>query len=276
MKTNFFKANINEAELNEFLENELDEQERERFTKILNDENFSLLDNEIKNPRAWDCDSDEAFFCDIVRKYKNKLFNDNRLFNDKKIYAMTANFAYKHCMRLYENDESECMQRSIFNAKKAVWNEYARVLKELARWRYHPSRIKTQEQKKLFSQIIELCDEYCYADGKFKSMLNYERFAFSTTKNKKVEVINDNCVNLIELIKKSAHLLSEIEKTLTSISVDELLSEIDKTDRSLNIHELLELAKSLLKRNIKNKIFTNNNINFKYLYDNDIFLRFYF
>lgn len=105
-------------------------------------------------------------------------------------------------------------------------------------------------------------------------MLNYERFAFSTTKNKKVEVINDNRVNLIELIKKSAHLLSEIEKTLTSISVDELLSEIDKTDRSLNIHELLELAKSLLKRNTKNKIFTNNNINFKYIYDNDIFLRF--
>lgn len=46
-KENFFKANINEAELNKFLENELDEQERERFTKILNNENFSLLDNEI-------------------------------------------------------------------------------------------------------------------------------------------------------------------------------------------------------------------------------------
>ena len=59
MKTNFFKTNINEAELNKFLQNELDEQERGRFTKILNDENFSLLDNEIKNPRAWDCDSDE-------------------------------------------------------------------------------------------------------------------------------------------------------------------------------------------------------------------------
>lgn len=273
MKTNFFKANINEAELNEFLENELDEQERERFTKILNDENFSLLDNEIKNPRAWDCDSDEAFFCDIVRKYKNKLFNDNRLFNDKKIYAMTANFAYKHCMRLYENDESECMQRSIFNAKKVVWNEYARVLKELARWRYHPSRIETQEQRELYFQITEICDEYCFDDGEFKNNLNYDKTAFSYGE---VGVINDERVNLIELIEKSAHLLSEIEKTLTSISVDELLSEIDKTDRSLNIHELLELAKSLLKRNIKNKIFTNNNINFKYLYDNDIFLRFYF
>lgn len=275
MKTNFFKTNINEAELNKFLQNELDEQERGRFTKILNDENFSLLDNEIKNPRAWDCDSDEIFFCNIVRNYENRLFNDkNRLFNNKKAYKMIASFSYKYCMRLYEYDESECMQRSIFDAKKAVWNEYARMLKELARWRYHPSRIKTQEQKKLFSQIIELCDEYCYGDGKFKSMLNYERFAFSTTKNKKVEVINDNRVNLIELIKKSAHLLSEIEKTLTSISVDELLSEIDKTDRSLNIHELSELAKSLLKRNSKHKIFTNNDVNFKYIYDNDIFLRF--
>lgn len=267
-KENFFKANINEAELNKLLENELDEQERERFTKILNNENFSLLDNEIKNPRAWDCDSDEIFFCDIVRNYENRLFNDkNRLFNDKTAYKMTASFSYKYCMRLYEYDNSECMQRSIFDAKKAVWNEYIRFLKELARWRYHPSRIKTQEQKELFSQIIELCDEYCYADGKFKSMLNYERFAL---------VINDNRVNLIELIEKSAHLLSEIEKTLTSISVDELLSEIDKTDRSLNMHELLELAKSLLKRNSKHKIFTNNNINFKYLYDNDIFLRFCF
>lgn len=265
METNFFKANINEAELNKFLQNELDEQERKRFTKILNDENFSLLDNEIKNPRAWDCDSDEIFFCNIVRNYKN------RLFNDKKAYKITASFSYKYCMRLYENDESESMQRSIFDAKKAVWEEYAEFLKELARWRYHPSRIKTQEQKDLFSQIIELCNEYCYGDGKFKSMLNYERFAFST---KKVEVINDNRMNLIELIKKSAHLLSEIEKTLTSISVDELLSEIDKTDRSLNIHELLELAKSLLKRNSRHKIFTNNNINFKYIYDNDIFLRF--
>ncbi len=68
---------------------------------------------------------------------------------------------------------------------------------------------------------------------------------------------------------------SEIEETLTSISVDELLIEIDKTDRSLNIHELLELAKSLLERNSKHKIFTNNDVDFKYIYDNDIFLRFY-
>lgn len=273
METNFFKANINEAELNK-LENELDEQERERFTKILNNENFSLLDNEIKNPRAWDCDSDEIFFCDIVRNYENRLFNDkNRLFNDKKAYKMTASFSYKYCMRLYEYDESECMQRSIFDAKKSVWKEYVRFLKELARWRYHPSRIKTQEQKELFSQITEICDEYCFDDGEFKNNLNYDKTAFSYGE---VGVINDERVNLIELIEKSAHLLSEIEKTLTSISVDELLSEIDKTDRSLNIHELLELAKSLLKRNSKHKIFTNNNINFKYLYDNDIFLRFCF
>lgn len=266
MKTNFFKETINEAELSKFLE-ELDEKTTHKFLKILNDKNFSLADGEL-GCNAWNIDSDEIFFCNIVRNYKN------RLFNDKKAYKMIASFSYKYCMRLYEYDESERMQRSIFDAKKAVWNEYARILKELARWRYHPSRIKTQEQKELFSQIIELCDEYCYGDGKFRSMLNYERFAFSTTKNKKVEMINDNRVNLIELIEKSAHLLSEIEKTLTSISVDELLSEIDKTDRSLNIHELLELAKSLLKRNSKHKIFTNNDVNFKYIYDNDIFLRF--
>lgn len=269
METNFFKTSINEAELSKFLE-ELDEKTTHKFLKILNDKKFSLADGEL-SCNAWNIDSDEIFFCDIVRNYENK----NRLFNDKKAYKMIASFSYKYCMRLYEYDNSECMQRSIFDAKKAVWKEYVRFLKELARWRYHPSRIKTQKQKELFSQIIELCDEYCYADGKFKSMLNYERCAFSTTKNKKVEVINDNRVNLIELIKKSAHLLSEIEKTLTSISVDELLSEIDKTDRSLNIHELLELAKSLLKRNSKHKIFTNNDVDFKYVYDNDIFLRFY-
>lgn len=274
MKTNFFKANINEAELNK-LENELDEQERERFTKILNDENFSLLDNEIKNPRAWDCDSDEIFFCDIVRNYETRLFNDKKAYAHAMIVNFAYNFAYKHCLRLYRDDESERMQRSIFNAKKAVWEEYAQFLKELARWRYHPSRIKTQEQKELFSQIIELCYEYCFGDNEFRSMLNYERFAFSRIENKIITLINDNRIDMIELIEKSAHLLSEIEKTLTSISVDELLSEIDKTDRSLNIHELLELAKSLLKRNSKHKIFTNNDVDFKYIYDNDIFLRFY-
>lgn len=270
METNFFKTSINEAELSKFLE-ELDEKTTHKFLKILNDKKFSLADGEL-SCNAWNIDSDKIFFCDIVRNYENRLFNDkNRLFNDKKAYKMIASFSYKYCMRLYEYDNSECMQRSIFDAKKAVWNEYARVLKELARWRYHPSRIKTQEQKELFSQIIELCDEYCFDDGEFKNNLNYDKTAFSYGE---VGVINDERVNLIELIEKSAHLLSEIEKTLTSISVDELLSEIDKTDRSLNIHELSELAKSLLKRNTKNKIFTNNNINFKYIYDNDIFFRF--
>ena len=258
MKTNFFKANINEAELNELLENELDEETTHKFLKILNDEKFSLVKGEL-NSYAWTFDSNERFFCDIIRKYKNREY----LFDDEKANEMIDEFSRKYNINLYKN-ASRDTKKIIFVKKMCVWNEYARFLRDFAWWclikNLHCRLDLTQEQNQLLDEISTICAEYDAHTYK----LNYDKTIYK---------LNDERIDMIELIEKSAHLLSEIEKTLTSISVDELLSELDKKNRSLNIHELLELAKSLLEKNQKNEIFIDNDINLEYLLKNNLFYR---
>lgn len=71
MKTNFFKSNLNEDELPNFLANAyFCEKEKERFLNILGNAHFELKDLNVSD------DSDERFFADNVLKYdySEKLF----------------------------------------------------------------------------------------------------------------------------------------------------------------------------------------------------------
>lgn len=153
---------------------------------------------------------------------------------------------------LYKNDDSKSTKEIIFKAKKEVWGQYAKFLKDLAWWRFHPCKFETQEQRELYFQITEICDEYCFDDGEFKNNLKYDKTAYC-----EVGVINDERVEMIKLINAAKRILSE-------------LKELFKKTPSGNVNELLEKAESLLKNNAENKIFIDNDINFNYIFDNEI------
>lgn len=243
---NIFKANIIVSELDDFFE-ELDEETEERFLNILNKENFSLADGEI-SCNAWNIDSDEAFFCNLIRTYEQK----ENLFDENICYEMIDNFSREYNMNLYKNDDSKSTKEIIFKAKKEVWGQYAKFLKDLAWWRFHPCKFETQEQRELYFQITEIYDEYCFDDGEFKNNLKYDKTAYC-----EVGVINDERVEMIKLINAAKRILSEFK-------------ELFKKTPSGNVNELLEKAESLLKNNAENKIFIDNDINFNYIFDNEI------
>lgn len=269
---NIFKANIIVSELSDFFE-ELNDETEKRFLDILNKENFSLADGELSQ-NAWDIDSDEAFFCNLIRTYEQK----ENLFDENTCYEMIDNFSREYNMNLYKNDDSKSTQERIFRAKKEVWEQYAKFLKDLAldlaRW-YRLDEFKTQEQNAILEKISEICDE-CKDEWGDDDKLNYDATAFT---------LNDERVEIIELIKRAKNALSELKELIkenTLSEVKELLfketpiSEIEEfleENYHSEVYDLLEKAEKLLKRNSENKIFIDNNISFEYLYDNNLFYR---
>ena len=242
---NIFKANIIVSELDDFFE-ELDKETEERFLNILNKENFSLADGELSQ-NAWDIDSDEAFFCNLIRTYEQK----ENLFDENTCYEMIDNFSREYNMNLYKNDDSERTQRSIYNAKIDIWDNYAKFLKNFAWW-YSYIKVKDEfkEQKVFVDKISEICAEF---DD--ESRLEYDVTVY--TSMGKVKMINDERVDVIALITRAKPILSELQKTTKSYYTD----------------ELLEIAEKLLERNENNKVFIENDISFEYLYDNNLFYR---
>ena len=148
--------------------------------------------------------------------------------------------------------ENDFTQEIIFKAKKEVWGQYAKFLKDLAWWRFHTCNFETQEQRELYFQITEICDEYCFDDGEFKNKLKYDKTAYN-----EVGVINDERVEMIKLINAVKRILSELKELL-------------KENTHSKVNELLERAESLLKNNAENKIFIDNDITFNYIFDNEI------
>lgn len=238
---NIFKANIIVSELDDFFE-ELDEETEERFLNILNKENFSLADGEI-SCNAWNIDSDEAFFCNLIRTYEQK----ENLFDENTCYEMIDNFSREYNINLYKNDDSERTQRSIYNAKIDIWDNYTKFLENLAWW-YSVTEFK--EQNALLDELSEICAEFDDI-----SRLDYDVTVY--TSMGKVKMMNDERVDVIALITRAKPILNELQKTT----------------KGYYISELLEKAEKLLKRNSENKIFIDNNINFEYLYDNNLFYR---
>ncbi len=238
---NIFKANIIVSELGDFFE-ELDNETEKRFLNILNKENFSLADGELSQ-NAWDIDSDEAFFCNLIRTYEQK----ENLFDENTCYEMIDNFSREYNMNLYKNDDSERTQRSIYNAKIDIWDNYTKFLENLAWW-YSVTEFK--EQNALLDELSEICAEF---DD--ESRLEYDVTVF--TSMGKVKMMNNERVDVIALIARAKPILNELQKTT----------------KGYYIGELLEKAEKLLKRNSENKIFIDNNINFEYLYDNNLFYR---
>ncbi len=192
---------------------------------------------------------------------------------------------------IYEDSSSEEVQECIFKTKKEVWGQYAKFLKDLAWWRFHPCKFETQEQRELYFQITEICDEYCFDDGEFKNNLKYDKTAYC-----EVGVINDERVEMIKLINAAKRILSELKKFIKKNILSEVkghlsketpVSEIEKflkenshskvndlLDSHSEVSDLLKKAEKLLKENEENKIFnSNNDVNFEYLYDNDLFYR---
>ena len=270
---NIFKANIIVSELDDFFE-ELDKETEKRFLDILNKENFSLVDGELSQ-NAWDIDSDEAFFCNLIRTYEQK----ENLFDENTCYEMIDNFSREYNMNLYKNDDSKSTQERIFQAKKEVWEQYAKFLKDLAldlaRW-YRLDEFKTQEQNAILEKISEICDE-CKDEYGDDDKLNYDATAFT---------LNDERVEIIELIKRAKGALSELKKLIKKNILSEVkgflfketpVSEIEKflkENSHSEVNDLLEKAERLLKENEENEIFNDeNDVNFEYLYDNNLFYR---
>lgn len=276
---NIFKANIIVSELGDFFE-ELDDETEKRFLDILNKENFSLVDSEL-SPSAWDYNSDEAFFCNLIRTYEQK----ENLFDENTCYEMIDNFSREYNMNLYKNDDSERTQRSIYNAKIDIWDNYAKFLKNFAWW-YSVTEFK--EQNALLDELSEICAEFDDI-----SRLDYDVTVF--TSMGKVKMINNERVDVIALITRAKDALSELKKFIKKNILSEVkghlsketpVSEIEKflkenshsevndlLDSHSEVSDLLKKAEKLLKNNQENEIFINNDISFEYLYDNNLFYR---
>lgn len=236
---NIYKKNIIVSELSDFFE-ELDDETEKRFLDILNKENFSLADGEL-SPSAWDYDSDEAFFCNLIRTYEQK----ENFFDENTCYEMIDKFSREYNLRLYKDDEN--MQDIIFEAKKEVWDEYANFLYELAHyvgWWRKRADFETQKSKGFLRQLNKICAEFD------DESLSYETADYQ---------LNDERVDMIATIEKSAKLLSELQKTTQ--------------DKNIEIDNRLKKAEKLLEKNQENEIFINNDISFEYLYDNNLFYR---
>ena len=276
---NIFKANIIVSELGDFFE-ELNDETEKRFLNILNKENFSLVDSEL-SPSAWDNDSDEAFFCNLIRTYEQK----ENLFDENTCYEMIDNFSREYNMNLYKNDDSERTQRSIYNAKIDIWDNYTKFLENLAWW-YSVTEFK--EQNALLDELSEICAEF---DD--ESRLEYDVTVF--TSMGKVKMMNNERVDVIALIARAKDALSELKKFIKKSILSKVkghlfketpVSEIEKflkenshsevndlLDSHSEIGDLLKKAEKLLKNNQENEIFINNDISFEYLYDNNLFYR---
>lgn len=242
---NIFKANINEAELNELLNN-INTEGQERFLKILDNEKFFVPQGKIIAPHYYP-DADIIFFCDTIRRFEQR----ENLFKDKKANEMIDDFSYKYNMSLYEDDACERIQKNILHARMRVWSEYTNFLQALRRW-YSVTKL---EQNKLLEKIGEICAGFASEDD-----LSYVKVAYAPGKGK-IIIRNDERADVIVLITRAKDALSEIEKFLKENSHSE-------------VSDLLKKAEKLLKNNQENEIFINNDVSFKYLFDNNLIYRF--
>ncbi len=284
-KENFYKANINEAELNEFLES-LAQNEQKRFLKILDNEKFFVPQGRIIAQRFYP-DADTVFFCGTIRKFEQR----ESLFKDKKANEIIDDFSYKYNMSLYEDDAYERIQKNILHARMRVWSEYADFLQILRRW-YSVSwySVTKIEQNKLLEKIGGICAEF-----ESKDDLSYVKVAYAPGKGRLI-IRNDERVDVIALITRAKDALSELKKFIKKnilseakghLSKETPVSEIEKflkenSHSEVNdllashseVSDLLKKAEKLLKNNQENEIFINNDVSFKYLFDNNLIYRF--
>ena len=257
-----------------------------RFSDILNKENFSLADGELSQ-NAWDIDSDEAFFCNLIRTYEQK----ENLFDENTCYEMIDNFSRKYNMSLYEDDPCERIQKNILHARMRVWSEYADFLQVLRRW-YSVSwySVTKIEQNKLLKKIGGICAEFESEDD-----LSYIKVAYAPGKGRLI-IRNDERVDVIALITRAKDALSELKKFIKKnilsefkghLSKETPVSEIEKflkenshsevndlLDSHSEVSDLLKKAEKLLKNNQENEVFIDNDVSFKYLFDNNLIYRF--
>ena len=276
-KENFFKANINEAELNELLDN-INTERQERFLKILDNENFFVPEGRIIAPHFYP-DADIVFFCGTIREFEQR----ESLFENKKANEMIDDFSYKYNMSLYEDDACERIQKNILHARMRVWSEYADFLQVLRRW-YSVSwySVTKVEQNKLLEKIGGICAEFESEDD---LSLSYVKVAYAPGKGRLI-IRNDERVDVISLITRAKDALSELKKFIKKNILSEVkghlsketpVSEIEKflkENSHSEVSDLLKKAEKLLTNNQENEIFINNDVSFKYLFDNNLIYRF--
>lgn len=277
---NFFKANINEAELNNLLDN-INQEGQERFLKILDNEKFFVPEGRIIAQRFYP-NTNIVFFCGTIREFEQR----ESLFKDKKANEMIDDFSYKYNMSLYEDDPCERIQKNILHARMRVWREYADFLQVLRRW-YSVTKI---EQNKLLEKIGGICAEFESEDD-----LSYVKVAYAPGKGRLI-IRNDERVDVIALITRAKDALSELKKFIKKNILSEVkghlsketpVSEIEKflkenshsevndlLDSHSEVSDLLKKAEKLLKNNQENEIFINNDVSFKYLFYNNLIYRF--
>lgn len=282
-KENFFKSNLNEDELPSFLA-ELDDDEQKRFLKILDNEKFFVPQGRIIAQRFYP-DADTVFFCGTIRRFERR----GELFKNEKaneINEIIDDFSYKYNMSLYEDDAYERIQKNILHARMRVWSEYADFLQVLRRW-YSVTKL---EQNALLDELSEICAEFESEDD-----LSYVKVAYAPGKGRLI-IRNDERVDVIALITRAKDALSELKKFIKKNILSEVkghlsketpVSEIEKflkenshsevndlLDSHSEVSDLLKKAEKLLKNNQENEIFINNDVSFKYLFDNNLIYRF--
>ena len=274
---NFFKANINEAELPKFLA-ELNEIDGACV-------DFSYIDI--------DDTSNEWFFANIVRSrdVEEKLFT-------KEAREIIDNYAAEYNITLYRDDESDSAQKVILKAEKNVWGEYTSYIKSVIEYFYFSAyRLYTEsdyaEQRNMFERLDSKISKYQYIyyeiDDDFYEDLHiapenfelYEEIAPYEMKNlgeNKIHTyrwkyLNDNRIDVVKAVK-------EIRKAVNDLNVelDKFLNVCDDEQEVEGINmcqkprlaNFNKVADELIKKAEIDCALIDNKPNFKYIYDEEV------
>ena len=257
-KENFFKANLNESELSNFLVN-LNESEQERFLEILNDESFNLDDlSEIGEEDASvhnlhvDCWRNSWFFVYYVRAYR-----DCEIFTPQAMKVID-DCAYRYNLTLYakyyENYlEDEDKMLPFFK----VWDEYADFIRKVNKYITDELEIDVAGYESDDNE-----DDFTVALEDFKEDIDEYYNSRSLDYFKKISAINfrlnEMRINIVETIIIIEELLCDF--------VDEYEHKISDLEKA---QELIKKANKLIE-NAQEGAIVNNCVNFKWIYDNDL------
>lgn len=262
MKTNFFKSNLNEDELPNFLAN-LRGKDKERFLNILGNAHFELKDLNVSD------DSDERFFADNVLEYdySEKLFT-------RQAREVIEKYTYNYNRALYKNNDEYA--ETIIKAEKTLWEKYLFFI-----------------QKNSFCRFIDKEDSYTESDYAkisdiYKRLESVIRKYFDILRRPKnvelyLEKLDSDGESRLELNRKRINVIKAIKEIRTALNdydveLDKFLLKCDNEQLKhdiaifckIDIDIINKEADKLIKQAENEHALINNKPNFDYIFEYEI------
>ena len=262
---NFFKSNLNENELPNFLANaHFREKEQVRFLNILGNAHFELKDLNVSD------DSDERFFADNVleRDYCKKLFT-------RQAREVIEEYAYNYNKALYKNNDEYA--ETIIKAEKTLWEEYIFFIQKNSFCRFIGKEDSYSESD--YAKISDIYKRLESVIGKYFNILrrrpkNVELYLEKLDSDEEPRLeLNKKRINVIKAIKEIRTALNdydvELDKFLLKCDNEKLKNDIAIFCK-IDIDIINKEADKLIKQAENEHALINNKPNFDYIFEYEI------